>query len=68
MKEYQVELKSVNHKYSDINVKLPRFLNSIEGEIRKKVANSISNSLGIQCFVCRELILADRCPQILCPK
>ncbi len=32
----------MNHKYSDINVKLPRFLNSIEAEIRKKVASVIS--------------------------
>lgn len=27
---YTVEIKSVNHKYNDITVKLPRFLNSLE--------------------------------------
>ena len=39
---YTVEIKSVNHKYSDINVRVPRFLNSVEDTIRKRVAKSIS--------------------------
>ena len=39
---YTVEIKSVNHKYSDISVKLPRFLNSIEDKIRKRVSEVIS--------------------------
>jgi len=39
---YTVEIKSVNHKYSDINVRVPRFLNSVEDAIRKRVANAIS--------------------------
>jgi len=41
-RNYTVEIKSVNHKYSDINVRLPKFFNSIEDRIRKTVANSIS--------------------------
>ena len=39
---YTVEIKSVNHKYADISVKLPRFLNSIEDRIRKRVLEEIS--------------------------
>ncbi len=39
---YNVEIKSVNHKYSDITVKLPRFLNYLEDKIRKRISNSIS--------------------------
>ena len=39
---YRIEIKSVNHKYTDISVKLPRFLNSIEDKIRKRVAEVIS--------------------------
>lgn len=39
---YTVEIKSVNHKYSDISVKLPRFLNSIEDKIRKRISEVIS--------------------------
>lgn len=47
---YTVEIKSVNHKYSDINVRLPRFLNSIEDKIRKRVAEVISRG-KIDIFV-----------------
>ena len=47
---YTVEIKSVNHKYSDINVRLPRFLNSVEDKIRKRVAESISRG-KIDIFV-----------------
>lgn len=39
---YTVEIKSVNHKYSDINVRVPRFLNCVEDSIRKRVASVIS--------------------------
>ena len=39
---YTVEIKSVNHKYSDINIKLPRFLNYMEDTIRKTISNAIS--------------------------
>ncbi len=41
-RNYIVEIKSVNHKYSDINVRLPRFLNNLEDGIRKKVSSVIS--------------------------
>lgn len=41
-RNYVVEIKSVNHKYSDINVKLPRFMNAIEDDIRKRISSSIS--------------------------
>ena len=41
-RKYTVEIKSVNHKYSDVSVKLPRVLISLEDGIRKKVANNIS--------------------------
>lgn len=39
---YTVDIKSVNHKYSDISVRLPRFLNTVEDKIRKRVSNVIS--------------------------
>ena len=41
-RSYTVEIKSVNHKYSDISVRLPRFLNSVEDKIRKTISNNIS--------------------------
>ena len=39
---YTVDIKSVNHKYTDISVRLPRFLNTVEDKIRKRVSNAIS--------------------------
>ena len=41
-RSYTVEIKSVNHKYSDINVRLPRLLNSVEDKVRKRVSETIS--------------------------
>ena len=50
---YTVEIKSVNHKYSDINVRLPRFLNSVEDKIRKRFSEYISRG-QIDVFVSYE--------------
>ncbi|MBR1540203.1 MAG: YicC family protein [Clostridia bacterium] len=41
-REYLVEIKSINHKYCDIGIRLPRSLNGIEYKIRQEVANKIS--------------------------
>ncbi len=42
LREYQVEIKSVNHKYSDVNIKLPRNISYLEEDIRKIVLSKIS--------------------------
>ena len=36
-----IELKSVNHRYLDINIKMPRSLNALEDRIRKKISQKI---------------------------
>lgn len=41
-RNYTVEIKSVNHKYSDVSVKIPKTLVEMEDGVRKKVASSIS--------------------------
>ena len=41
-RNYLVEIKSVNHKYSEIGIRLPRNLSSFEDNIKKCVLNSIS--------------------------
>lgn len=41
-RNYTVDIKSVNHKYTDISVRLPRFLNSEEDKIRKRISSVIS--------------------------
>lgn len=42
LREYQVEVKSVNHKYSDVNIKLPRNISYLEEDIRRIVLSKIS--------------------------
>lgn len=37
-RRFVAEMKSVNHRYSDITIKLPRVLNPFEDRLRKKVA------------------------------
>ena len=38
---YTIEIKSVNHKYTDISVKLPRYLSYLEEKIKKEVQKNI---------------------------
>ena len=41
-REYLVEIKSINHKYCDIGIRLPRILNGIEHKIRQEIASKVS--------------------------
>lgn len=49
-REYLVEIRSVNHKYSDITVKAPRNLLYLEDKIRKTILNRIERG-KIDVFV-----------------
>ncbi len=40
-REYQVEIKTVNHKYIDTNIRIPRIISYLEEDIRKLVASKI---------------------------
>lgn len=40
-RDYQVEIKAVNHKYIDINIKLPRAISYLEDDIRKIISSKI---------------------------
>lgn len=40
-REYQVEIKSVNHRYLDINIKMPRTLGYLEETIKKQISEKI---------------------------
>lgn len=41
-REYLVEIKSVNNRYSDISIKLPRNISFLEEKVKTVVSNSIS--------------------------
>ena len=40
-REYQVEIKTVNHKYIDVNIKMPRIISYLEEDVRKLVVSKI---------------------------
>ncbi len=40
-REYQVEIKSVNHRYLDISMKLPRTLSYLEEKMKKIIASKV---------------------------
>ena len=40
-REYQVEIKSVNHRYLDINIKLPKSISYLEDTIKKEISAKI---------------------------
>lgn len=41
-REYIVEIKSVNHKYSDITIKMPRSITYLEEHIKKEICKTIT--------------------------
>lgn len=41
-REYSVEIKSVNNRYSDIGIKMPREISYLEEKVKKLMASSIS--------------------------
>jgi len=40
-RRFKVEIKSVNHRFSDFTIKIPRFLNPFEDRIRHRLAKDI---------------------------
>ncbi len=40
-RKFTIELKSVNHRYNDINIKLPRSLISLEDKIKKHIMQQV---------------------------
>lgn len=54
-KKILAEIKSVNHRYSDYNIKLPRYMGFLEDKIRKYVSSFITRGkvdiyIGVEYF------------------
>ena len=49
-REYQIEIKSVNHRYLDINIKMPRTLSYLEEVVKKEISEKIKRG-KIDVFV-----------------
>lgn len=41
-REYNIEIRSVNHRYNDITVKLPRNIGYVEEDIRKQISSNVN--------------------------
>lgn len=41
-REYNIEIKSVNHKYSDVSIKIPRQISYLEEKVRKEILTKVS--------------------------
>ena len=49
-REYLIEIKSVNNRFNDINIKMPRNLNYLEEKLKREILNSVSRG-KIEVFV-----------------
>ena len=49
-REYQIEIKSVNHRYLDISVKMPRQISYLEETIKKEISSKVKRG-KIDVFV-----------------
>ena len=49
-RKYQIEIKSVNHRYSDISVKMPRIISYLENSIKKEVSEYIKRG-KVEIFI-----------------
>lgn len=42
LREYQVEIKSINHRYADINIKMPRTISYLEDDVKKEILKQVN--------------------------
>ena len=49
-REYQVEIKSINHRYADVNVKIPRVLSYLEEDVKKEILKKLNRG-KIEVFI-----------------
>ena len=56
----KVEIKTVNNRYSDVSIRLPRFLNPLEERIRKQIL-TVVNRGKVDVFVTADYQLSDNC-------
>ena len=50
LRKYQIEIKSVNHRYLDIAVKMPRTIGYLEEAIKKEISENVKRG-KIDVFV-----------------
>lgn len=55
-----VEMKTVNHRYNEVAIRLPRFLNPLEDKIRKTILKTVSRG-RIDVFVTADYTTSGNC-------
>lgn len=50
LREYLIEIKSVNHRYLDVNVRMPRSISYLEDEVRKFMATKLNRG-KVEVFI-----------------
>lgn len=55
-----VEMKTVNHRYNEVAIRLPRFLNPLEDRIRKAILKTVNRG-RIDVFINADYTSSDNC-------
>ena len=55
-----VEMKTVNHRYNEVAIRLPRFLNPLEDRIRKTILRTVNRG-RIDVFINADYTSSDNC-------
>lgn len=42
LREYQVEIKTINHRYADVNIKMPRTISYLEEAVKKEILKQVN--------------------------
>ena len=55
-----VEMKTVNHRYNEVAIRLPRFLNPLEDKIRKTILKTVNRG-RIDVFINADYTSSENC-------
>jgi uncharacterized protein (TIGR00255 family) len=57
---FAIEIKTVNHRYNEVAIRLPRFLNPLEDKIRKAILNRINRG-RVDVFIVASYTAGENC-------
>lgn len=63
-RNFTIEIRSVNHRYLDLNIKMPRSLISLEDRIRKKLQEKLSRG-KVDVYITQTILETDGSKAIL---
>ena len=57
---FVIEMKTVNHRYNEVAIRLPRFLNALEDKIRKTILSTVSRG-RVDVFITADYNSTEGC-------